>query len=490
MRNPLRFMPLVAVVFALATLGAAAEQDPLKYDWKKGTDHYYRVSIKVELDDGDQEFLASPIYHVADNTDGELSLLFLGSLTAAAPRVELTPFLRASAGVPATNDSKLTVSQRGKVIAIEGGHELPFLLGDLAQLPFVLLPKDDETTWTANREVTLSSSGDFRLPRGVQLGKSIKAEDETTYKIESTEGSIVTISIDSKLAALERIKQKPTLQLNTQATAKFDRELGAIISYEAKVDLSVRQKNTTTEIPIVVSVERMSAEEVAKLRKDADEMMAKVKAKMAADKAERERPIDREELDSIVKTLKSTDREKLDAVLRRLANKGPDAPDKRVSKAIEPHLKSKDVSVTLAAFDAFKNWGTEESLPALLATLDDQHSFGRMQAIQMLGKFPSKKTAEELALMLTDPSSHSMAAMSLKQMGKYAEEPTLAVLKKTSEKDLGQLLSIVSVLQEVGGAKSLAALKPFASSPSGGFMVQNAVKDIERRVERDKLRKR
>jgi hypothetical protein len=481
-------------------LGRGDDSKLLRYRWEKGTDHYYRVSIRVELDAGAQEFVSTPLYHVADHAGGELKLLFFGTLSSTRPELfrtlpvthDLAPFMRGPAGAPLASDFKLTVSDRGRIIALQGKHELPYWLGDLAQLPFVLLPKEFEKTWTSTREVTLAlPSGDYRLPRGVLLGKSLQAEEETTYTVTGVEGPVVKINVDARLASLERVKQMPTLQLNAQAVAKFDRTVGAIVSYEAKAELSVRQNNTITEVPLAISVSRVSDQEVARLRKEADELLAKAKAKIAADQAERNRPIDAGEMGEIVKTLKSNDREKLQAVLQRLSTKTPARPEARVSKAIEPHLASNDPVIAMAAFGAIKNWGTEDSVPALLEALDDSNSFGRLQAIQTLAKFPSKRVADELGLLLTDPLSHSMAAASLKQMGRFAEDPTLAALKKTGGTDAGSLFSIISVLQEVGGAKSLAALKPLAGNAGGSaFLVQNALREIERRVEREKLRKR
>lgn len=491
----LRILVLVAIG-SLTHTAWAAEND-LRYHWKKGSEHYYRVSIAAELEEGQNEFTANPFYHVLSSEDGELKLLWFGGLQEDSGPFRgrppaITQFIPRAAGLPLDGDTKLTINDRGKVVTQQGKSPLPFLLGELAQLPFVLLPKGDEKSWTNNRDVTLANpERGVRLPPLAQLEKSMQAEEETTYTITEQEGSVTKIKIESKLATLERTKQKPTVELITDATAKFDSKVGGVTSYKAKIDLTLRRKNTTTEIPITVSVERVSDEEVAKLREQAEELMAKVKTKMAADEAERKRPLEAGDVDDIVKALKGSNRDKINEALRKLSEKSPDKPDKRISKAIEPHLASKDVSTVLNAFNAMKNWATEDSVPALLESLDNSQSIGRLQAVQLLGKFPSKKVAEELGLMLTDPSLSGIVAQSLKDMGKHAEEPALSALKKTSDKDFGQLLSIVQVLKDVGGPKSLAALKPIAAgSGLASSTAQNAIRDIERRIERDKLRKR
>src|SRR5688572_3999284 len=78
-----------AVLCALALLGRSVADDaqPLRYAWKKGSEHYCRVSIKAELESGPEELISEPMCVVAESGDGELKLLFFGGLTATKPQL-------------------------------------------------------------------------------------------------------------------------------------------------------------------------------------------------------------------------------------------------------------------------------------------------------------------------------------------------------------------------------------------------------------------
>jgi len=466
--------------FCSPTWAAPDDQSALKYAWKTGDEHAFKVDITIETDDDTETHSGMPAYRVVSSDDSGIKLQFSGGVIktnrpkvrpGAFPRFPGPPsFPRAGFGPTART---VTINDRGKVITEEGESQLPYLLGDLAVMPLIPLPKGSEKSWTINREtnISITESTGFRHPffdRDRREKKNVRAEEEMVYAVSNTEGDVVTIKESYTLEALEQVKGKPTMEMIGDGTYLFDTKLGGPTSYESKINLVLREGNTTTEIPITVSIKRVDPVELEKIRKDSEAAAAKAKAD--AD-AEARKPLEPTELSELIDNLNSDEKGEAKKALDKLAKKIPIAPDPKVSVAIDRHVTSEDLWVRRSALAAMEKWGTKESLPALLEGLKDKDVFTRASAINAVEKFPSKETAEALAPLLEDGFSRGKASEILAKMGDVAEAPALEHLQS---KDFVTQMETCKVLAAVGGEKSLEALKPLTSDRNG--LVQGEAK--------------
>jgi HEAT repeat protein len=484
------FAALLLFGFVLTSLGRAApdENGPaLRYAWKTGEEHAFQVKITIDRDDQEETHSGTPSYKVMAADDDGIKLQFLGGVNkttkmkvqpGAFPRFPgPPPFPRDPFGPPGFSGARtLTINERGRVITEEGNSQLPYLLGDLAQMILIPLPKTSEKSWTIQREtnITVSESNGFRHPFfDRREKKNVRAEEESIYAIAKTEGDVVTIKESYSLQSLEQVKKKPTMEMVGDATILFDTKLGGPTSYESNLSLVLREGNTTTEIPITVSLKRVDPAELEASRKAAAEAAAKAKADA---EAEMHKPLSPAELAGLIDDLNSDDKDRAKKALDQLAKKIPPEPDPKVSVAIDRFVTHDDFWVRKSAISALEKWATKDSVPALLSALEDKDVFHRAAAIGAISKFPSQEVADGLAALLADNFSRGKAAEVLQTMGEMAEEPSLPHLKS---KDFVTQMETCKVLGAVGGERSLKALEPLASG-SNGLVEREAKQAIEK----------
>jgi hypothetical protein len=492
-----RSLRLAALVlgFGLGAGGASADDEgSLRYRWQAGEEHAFKVSIKIDTDDSVDTLLGQPSYQVVSSDDDGIKLQFHGGVTTSSapkspargfPRTPFPPSPRRSPFGPgdAVGARTLTINDRGRVVAEEGSSQLPYLLGDLALLPFMPLPKSDEKTWTMQRETTISvqQNSEFRHPffdrREV---RNVKAEEESVYTITGREGDIVTVKESYSLLTLEKVRKKPAMEIVGEATVLFDTKLGGPTSYESELSLVLREGNSTMEVPITVSMKRIDPVELANSRKAAAEAAAQAKA--AAD-AEMRKPLEPGEVSALIDQLNSDDKNVIRGALDRLAKKLPAEPNPEIAAAIDQHAAHDDFWVRRSAVAALERWATEESAPAVIELLQDKDVFIRGSAIEIIRKYPSQDAADALGKLLADGFSRGKAAEVLMTFGELAREPALPHLKSS---DFVTQMEACKVLGAVGTGDDLAALQSLAADNNG--LVKNAatqaVADIGKRVKK------
>lgn len=482
------FCGILAAMFIAGALTTArgADSQPLRYAWKTGEEHAFKTEITIDTDDETDTHSGTPSYRVQSAEEGTIKLQFNSGLhKSSKPKARagafpgIPPFPRPPRfGGPTFPQARvLTINDRGKVITEEGESQLPYLLGDLALLPLVPLPKGNEKSWTVSRETTISITQDtgFRHPFFDRRGgdkKLVKADEELVYAISKTEGDLSTIKESYTLEALEQVKGKPSMEMIGDGTYQFDMKLGGPVSYESKLTLVLREGNTTTEIPITISMKRIDTAELEKMRKES--AAAAEKAKADAD-AEMRKPLDPSELTALIDDLNGDDKGAAKKALDKLAKKVPMEPNPNVSAAIERHIISDDFWTRKSAAAAMEKWATQESVPTLLEGLKDKDVFTRASVITAISQFPSKEVAAGLAPLLADGFSRGKAREVLAKMGDMAEEPALEYAKS---KDWVTQMEACKVLGEVGGKKSLAVLEPLVSE-SNGLVQAEAKKAVE-----------
>jgi HEAT repeat protein len=170
-----------------------------------------------------------------------------------------------------------------------------------------------------------------------------------------------------------------------------------------------------------------------------------------------------------------------------LSQQKPTSDDKRprVAKALVPLLTDSDANVQDIALNATKAWLHRESVPGLIALVENKAQGGRQRAqrsraMEMLAELKDERAAPVMTRMLSVTFERGVAGQALRKMGPAAEEAVLACL---SSKDNNVRSEACRILQDIGTAKSLPSLEPLATDrdPVVSFSAKQAVNAIRQR---------
>jgi len=153
-----------------------------------------------------------------------------------------------------------------------------------------------------------------------------------------------------------------------------------------------------------------------------------------------------------------------------------------VAKALAGLLAAKDDFVRTAAARALATWGTPESVPALIAALEDRSVFVRGAAMAALGAIRDPRGAEAVAKQLPPFAGRGDASKALQAMGELAEAPVLPFL---GHADWGVQMEACKILGVVGTSKSLQPLRDLPGQKANGLVImeaEKAIKAIEARL--------
>ena len=137
-----------------------------------------------------------------------------------------------------------------------------------------------------------------------------------------------------------------------------------------------------------------------------------------------------------------------------------------VLKVLEKLVKDKDHTRRKLGIDALGTWGRPESVPVVIASLQDPALLVKLAAVDTLGKLKDERAAEPLAKVLPDPGLRAPAAKALQSLGAKAEKAVLELLKHSNPEIR---LEGCRLLKDIGTADSLPAL-------------QSASKDVDKAV--------
>ena len=248
----------------------------------------------------------------------------------------------------------VSLTPQGKLQALDGSSQLPYLLGNLSILAFEPLSPNDDKTWTSKNDVSIyesSSSGWHRRPFGWPGSgpeKITAGSESTTFTYKSEKGDIVTFA---KTYRLHSEKDKESVTITGNGIWAFNRRLNIPESLDCKYDMNFKKDNVSVTLPVTVKYNRLSDEEFAKYEQEKKEKREKIKAEHEKRLAKQKAPITGEERTRILKELKSNDQHKLFALLVELKQMEP-RDDKDIAKAIKPLLKHSSDMVRDQAADA------------------------------------------------------------------------------------------------------------------------------------------
>jgi hypothetical protein len=379
-------------VLAAAQVGggwAEAQAQPLRYTWTANQKFSYRFEITVDEDDETTAFKGITNYAVEAASPEQLRVTYRGGL-AESKTVKRTnpgpggfgppfggpfggrfggppgipsPFSRPVFAGKTQTTNRITLTPRGKTLAMEGDSQLPYLLGNVSLIPFEWLPEGAEREWTLDAGVSITEEDENRRhrfgpfdPFGGQGNKTVQAASEITrYSIQSTSGGLVKVSRSYNLS-MPQSGDRPAFKMTGTGTWTFDQKERVPHALEMSYQLTVKDGNTSTTVPIAVKYTRISAEEIARMEAAAKQE-AETRAKAAAEaKAKAEAPLTSAQKRDALGVLASGDSGRITKTLSELAAKAPQDPDPEVAAAIEKLLVSKDKAVADGANAALLKW--------------------------------------------------------------------------------------------------------------------------------------
>lgn len=297
---------LVALV-AAAVLTTTVVAEPLKYDIKPKQVVPYQVAITVKTPSAVENMKGIIVFTGQKTDENTMTIGYSGGLNKTTqstsqsrfggpPRFggprgprgpfDSTPFR----GLTSTRNT-LVISPSGAVKSMSGDSQLPYILGNLAMLPFDALPGNEQAKWEdANGFSITTTSGNDRFgPRRPPFfddneEKTKGGGGETSkYTIEKDANGLVTIAKTYNMTSPKANKDETGFEMSGTGTWTFNRKLGVSESMDYKADLSIDSGNVVLKYPITIKWDRMSDEAyAAHLKRIEDtraELMAKAKAR-------------------------------------------------------------------------------------------------------------------------------------------------------------------------------------------------------------------
>jgi predicted Zn finger-like uncharacterized protein len=127
-----------------------------------------------------------------------------------------------------------------------------------------------------------------------------------------------------------------------------------------------------------------------------------------------------------------------------------------VAKALGEALDDPDNEVREHAAKALGVWGTADSVPALLKTMQSQQDGLRHRSIESLGKLKAEQAVDQIAQKLTVPGDRQAASKALQAIGGPRVEMQAQRCLGLADEDL--CVEGLRILQAVGTKKSVSAI--------------------------------
>jgi hypothetical protein len=363
----------------------------------------------------------------------------------------------------------MTVNDRGEVISSKGSSQLPYLLGNLSELPLERLPKKPQQTWTIPHETAIVLSDGHPRPRMFAQDDraQIKATEETSFTIDKVDDDTVTITRRYEFKTAETIMGKPRFEIQGEGKLTFDRKLGCPSKLEATQKIIHREAAKTTETPLKISYRLLTEKEKAELGKTPEgaplfpgEPLTEELQKQALD------------------DLKSGDKLRTLKALTLLQGKEPAAnkPNKEIAKALEEMLADKEGTTRFSAGRALVKWATPDSIPGLIKALGSEDVLVRHGCMDALSRLKADSAAEAIAKRLPELQDRFKARQALEAMGAAAEP---AALKMADNPAWEVRMEVCNVLEKVGTQKSVATLTNLQQNDANGLVKVTAKKALD-----------
>jgi len=477
-----RWQPLLGTIWILTPAVAQADDAvTLRYGWESGARFAYEVEIVADKGDAIETLKGTPILKVeAVGDDGATVTLqnkTLASTTKsqrptrgfripAPPRIPRGgPFGRGFTG------HEMTLDSQGRVVTQRGDSQLPFVLGNLAQLLVEPFPAEAKPEWSHTASTTIRITSDWppRSPFREDVEQErLNAEERTDFTLKEVTPESATLEKRYRLATIETVDDEPRMELTGRGTITFDRRRKIISGLEYEAAFVMRERNTEKTYPITITFRLLS-----------DEELAEHDARVAQAAAERKAPPSAELREQHLADLGSEDVNRARTALVAMSGREPDAPDAELAAAFAIWLASDDRSIRSLTAKNLELWATEAEVSALLKAMDDEFQIVANSAMIALGRLQAEEAVEPLAEKLGELASRLSASAALKQIGASAEA---AVVGQLDAGDWQTRMEALRVLQEIGTKDSLEALRK-ASAEDKNILNRQTAGAVIKRIE-------
>jgi hypothetical protein len=281
------------------------------------------------------------------------------------PPIPRGPFDRPDFRGLTQTTSTMVVAPTGDVEKMTGDSQLPYVLGNLALLPFEPLPETEQERWQVGNGLTIteqSSSSRF----GPRFGPFADTNEETVksgghetahYALQNVTNELITISKNYSLSSPAATSDDSALEMDGSGTWVFDRAEGVSQSMEFKATLKVEVDNATVDFPLAISWQRMPDEEYAAFLQERADRMAEVQQQAQA-RREREaaaakeragKPLGAEEKEAIMADLFSSKWPTIANRLRKMGSFQPHPDDFDIALRVKELRSHKVVGVNMQA---------------------------------------------------------------------------------------------------------------------------------------------
>ena len=400
-------------------------------------------------------------------------------------------------------DGNLKVDERGEITGCDGHLNLPCLLGSVGAVAIEPLPNDDEQkerTWKREDVVTVVASGPdsedplggirpagfperdtynvrgpFWGPREITIRYPVK--QAATYSATTPKDGVVVIHKRLEIRSVEGHGTPPRLELVGAGDIVFDLRAGLPKKINFSGKFAMRQEGETLEVPVTLVCERVAETATVAVKAKSSKKAATSKAAVSSEDAKAANA----QLDELLADLRAEERDwnKCFQALQALSLIQPVASRRNeVANVLNVYLTDRNVNARSAAVVAARKWASPRNVPALVRLLDPSEStMTRRRVIEILGGLGDARAAKPIAERLRDPMDRKPAARALRALGKVAEPAVVALLADESPSVRGDACAL---LGDIGGAKSVAALKKIAESDASTTVQDAAQRALEK----------
>lgn len=502
---------------AQSTVGSSNDgnraKDDLRYGFQQGEQYVYEVEIRAEYDHATESLggLVRYLVKSADNFEigldqsGALRLRADDQLRRTPPRAPFRPSYTPSFTPPFTDpfprpqipglqslelESTLTIDRQGQVLDNRSHIELPYLFGNLAMVAIEPLAADkpewsDDRSLEAGKRIVdgglmLSGIRDrMQSPANPIVPHSMfvtSGTEQTKYRRADSSKDAVKIDKHFELHG-QVVDELGPLDLDVVGDGYVVFDLRDRVLSKGRMShlVTLSVPNTTTRVPLVLTFNRLSKEELA----ERDRKAAEARAAYKAHREELHRPLDPEKTKVLIENLK--DRTNRIRALNDLATATPNEMRPEVAQALEKLLnEAKEHFERHQTVRALAQWATKDNIPTLVALAESEDTLARISIIDALGKLPDERCAAALAKLLAMPPHRHAASKALRELGPVAEDYVLPYL---DSEDMMMRSEACEILAVVGTEKSIPKLKVIGHDASGfdGFRARDAIEKISSR---------
>ncbi|MFO0940355.1 MAG: trypsin-like peptidase domain-containing protein [Pirellulales bacterium] len=361
--------------------------------------------------------------------------------------------------------SRVVIDANGTLVDSQS-IDSPLMLGPLATLGVIRLPRPWQSTWGESVEFRLTlvieeedpfqalmrnRYGRLRRPLDSQLRTiAINCEQHDRYKILETTGDLVKIEREFILASTS----EPKFEQRVNWIYQFDTRAALVTKAHATGGLRIGDKLATSMEIDITNLKTDIAANSGDIQKNSSSAGSNAPMKPAE-------TMPPEVVAALAKLsdAKSSAEDRI-VQLNQLAKIQWSVKFRqKVVDQIAVELKGKDEAVVLAAIKALTNWDAASCVDEVVKLLNHKSPAIRGAAVEYLGSMQDGAAAIPLVEALADINLREAIYAALRSIGPTAE---VGAIKMLSHSEESVRLNACSVLEEIGSQRCAAELRRIA----------------------------